>query len=246
MSSVPIQRIRGNRFNILLTNAAAVYFLIPKIKEFLIYNDSNRLLKSVKFDMNKPEFVAGCTTLGLIAFLVNTPLWCTIEDKLCIYWMHALITKRLLRILKNVPMMLIFFMSGNNKLSFCNEMSLASNEIYQALIVPSEYDTLVASVLKMILPGICKVCKILLKDFIEDGHWKSVRENDQMRLKTASVPKHNKFSETIFEHLDRILREKPNVSMIANEAYAMFIHNKTLQWLQDKCGQEKSSLLKKC
>jgi hypothetical protein len=125
-------------------------------------------------------------------------------------------------------------------------MSLASNEIYQALIVPSEYDTLVASVLKMILPGICKVCKILLKDFIEDGHWKSVRENDQMRLKTASVPKHNKFSETIFEHLDRILREKPNVSMIANEAYAMFIHNKTLQWLQDKCGQEKSSLLKKC
>ena len=46
MSSVPIQRFRGNRFNILLTNAAAVYFLIPKIKEFLIYNDSNRLLKS--------------------------------------------------------------------------------------------------------------------------------------------------------------------------------------------------------
>lgn len=24
----------------------------------------------------------------------------------------------------------------------------------------------------------------------------------------------------------------------------MFVHNKTLQWLQEKCGQEKSSLLK--
>jgi dihydrofolate reductase len=77
-------------------------------------------------------------------------------------------------------------------------MSLASNETYQALIAPSEYDNLVVSVLKMILPGICKVCKTLFKDFIEDGHWKSVRENDQMRLKTASVPKHNKFSDTIF------------------------------------------------
>jgi hypothetical protein len=32
--------------------------------------------------------------------------------------------------------------------------------------------------------------------------------------------------------------------MIANEAYVMFVHNKTLQWLQEKCGQEKSSLLK--
>ena len=28
-----------------------------------------------------------------------------------------------------------------------------------------------------------------------------------------------KKSETIFGHLDRIVREKPNVSMIANEAY---------------------------
>ena len=64
-----------------------------------------------------------------------------------------------------------------------------------------------------------------------------------MRLKTASVPKHNKFSKTIFGHLDRILRGKPNVSIIANEAYVMFVHNTTLQWLQDKCGQEKSYLL---
>ena len=143
MSSVPIQRFRGNIFNILFTNAAAVYFLIPKIKEFLMYNDSNRLLKSVKFDMNKPEFVAACKALGLIAFLVTTPLWCTIEDKL-------------LHILDACPYY-EEIMSGNNKLSLCDEMYLASNEIYQALIAPSEYDNLVVSVLKMILPGICKV-----------------------------------------------------------------------------------------
>jgi hypothetical protein len=194
--------------------------------------------------MNKPEFVAGCKALGLIAFLVTTPLWCTIKDKLlhildaCPYY------EEIITYLEECSNDVENFMTGNNKLSFCNEMSLASNEIYQALIAPSEYDNLVASVLKMILPGICKVCKTLFKDFIEDGHWKSVRENDQMRLKTASVPKHNKFSETIFGHLNRILREKPNVSMIANEAYVMFVHNKTLQWLQEKCGQEKSSLLK--
>ena len=30
MSSVPIQRFRGNIFNILFTNAAAVYFLIDQ------------------------------------------------------------------------------------------------------------------------------------------------------------------------------------------------------------------------
>lgn len=138
MSSVPIQRFRGNIFNILFTNAAAVYFLIPKIKEFLMYNDSNRLLKSVKFDMNKPEFVAGSKALGLIAFLVTTPLWCTIEDKLlhildaCPYY------EEIITYLEECSNNVENFMSGNNKLSLCDEMYLASNEIYQALIAPSE------------------------------------------------------------------------------------------------------------
>ena len=63
MLSMPIERFKGNRFNILFSNAAGVYFLIPKIKEFFHGNDSNRLLKSVKFDVNKNELIAGCKAL---------------------------------------------------------------------------------------------------------------------------------------------------------------------------------------
>ena len=81
MRSIPIERFRGNRFNILFSNAAGVYFMISKLKEFLQHNDNNRLLKSVKFDIHKHEYVAGCKALGLIAFLITVPLWQVIEDK---------------------------------------------------------------------------------------------------------------------------------------------------------------------
>jgi hypothetical protein len=88
--------------------------------------------------------------------------------------------------------------------------------------------------LTILLPEICKVYKELFKDYIDNGHWKNKTTDEKLYQVTAAVPKHNKFSETISGHLDRIVREKPNVCMIANEAYIMFIHNRTLDWLQGK------------
>ena len=80
----------------------------------------------------------------------------------------------------------------------------------------------------------------LFADFLNNGQWTSVIE--AKRLCTKAVPK-NKFSDTLFGYVDRILREKPNVSVIAQEAYVMFCLNKTLQWLEGKEEKEKSRLL---
>ena len=65
---LPIQ-FRGNRFNVLFSNAASVYFLSEKIKDFLQRGtDTYRLLKSVKFDFNVTEYVADFKALGLISY----------------------------------------------------------------------------------------------------------------------------------------------------------------------------------
>ena len=128
-------------------------------------------------------------------------------------------------------------------LSYCDRYSLQTNCIYQTLIKPSDHDNLVCTILKILLPGICKVCKELFKDYLNDGHWHNKMYDEKLRQVTAAVPKHNKFSETIFGHLDGIVRDKPNISMIANEAYIMFIHNKTLDWLLGKNVKDKTSLL---
>ena len=97
--------------------------------------------------------------------------------------------------------------------------------------------------MKVILPDICTLFRRLFSDYLADGKWEICRDDKDLRENLNSVPKHNKFSETIFGHLDRILREKPNISLIASEAYIMFVHNKTLAWINGKTDQEKSLLV---
>lgn len=97
--------------------------------------------------------------------------------------------------------------------------------------------------MRVILPGICQLFRRLFSNYLVGGKWKSCRDDNNLREILTSVPKHNKFSETVFGHLDRIMKEKPNISLIASEAYIMFVHNKTIDWLNGKTDQEKSLLL---
>ena len=79
--ALPLERFRGNRFNILFSNAARVYFLAPYVQEYLQGGHQNRLLQSVKHDINVPEYLAGCKALGLVSELITKPLWGLIENK---------------------------------------------------------------------------------------------------------------------------------------------------------------------
>ena len=47
----------------------------------------------------------------------------------------------------------------------------------------------------------------------------------------------------VFGSLDQLLRCKPNLSIIAGEAYIMFANNKTLQWLHSKDSADRAKLL---
>ena len=60
----------------------------------------------------------------------------------------------------------------------------------------------------------------------------------------TGIPSNNKFSETIFGHLDRLLKEKSNISLIASEAFIMFVHNK-IDWHSEKSDQAKGYFAKK-
>ena len=82
MLGLPLQPLKGNRFNILFTNAGHVFFLQDKMTEYLQKTNSmNGLLKSVLKDLQTPFFIAGCKALGLVSKLITTPLWRVIESK---------------------------------------------------------------------------------------------------------------------------------------------------------------------
>ena len=69
-------------------------------------------------------------------------------------------------------------------------------------------------------------------------------ENPELRHKFASVPKSNTYAESVFGLLDHIVRQKPNITTLASEAYVMFSQNKTMAWINVKTEQEQVSLLK--
>ena len=48
------------------------------------------------------------------------------------------------------------------------------------------------------------------------------------------------YAETVFGLLDHLLKQKPNISTIASEAYIMFLQNKTMEWLCKKTTDEQS------
>ena len=50
-------------------------------------------------------------------------------------------------------------------------------------------------------------------------------------------------SERDFAKLDRLLREKPNASLLGLEAHILFSTNKTSEWLAQQTMQKRESLL---
>ena len=46
-----------------------------------------------------------------------------------------------------------------------------------------------------------------------------------------------------FGYLDQLLIFKPNIKSLASEAYLMFCHNKTIDWVDDKFVEERKKLV---
>ena len=232
LSTLPLEPMLGNRFNITFYNAGIIYFLHRKMIEFLesVSVDNRRLLKSVLFDMKTSFFVAGLKALGLVSKFITSPLWNLLESR------AVSITE-----MNNHYLQLSTFLadaSENVELFMKGEMTLYANflankdQVYNALIADSEYDDDVHVILRVLLPALKKVVCHVYKDHLPGGRYETV--DDVTAEQSQSTEKHNAYVERLFGYLDQILRAKPNISTLASEAYAMFLMNKTGQWLSQQ------------
>ena len=237
---LPLEPFRGNRFNILFRNAASILYLADHLNEYLESNANNKLLKAVAFDLRVPEYIAGCKALGLISYLVTVPLWSCIEDRSIHLMDIGSYYQEIIDFLVMAENRTADFMNGDLRLSFANSQKLEKDVIFQRLIQTDEYDEKVETILKIMLPAMARLMQRIFADHLQGGKWADA--SPETREKTKGLPKHNKFSESIFAHLDRLLREKPNITTIASEAYVMFAHNRTSQWLDAKSSTEKESI----
>ena len=113
--------------------------MFDKLKGYLNGDGSNRLLKSVKHDFNVLEYVAGIKALGLVSFLVRTPLWCFIEDKTIHILDSSAYYQEAITFLNESVVNAQDFIEGK-RLSFCDEQRLQSDAIFKKLIEPWEHD----------------------------------------------------------------------------------------------------------
>lgn len=54
---------------------------------------------------------------------------------------------------------------------------------------------------------------------------------------------HNKLPEFVFCQLNQLLRYRPNSTLLANEAYLLYSHNKTGQWLDSLSEVERNVMI---
>lgn len=68
----------------------------------------------------------------------------------------------------------------------------------------------------------------MVKDHSQDG--KYFNPSPEIIEQTKSVIKHNKLPKFIFGQLDQLLRQRPNSSLLKNESFLIYSHNKTREW----------------
>ena len=232
MTTLPLTPFRGNRFNILFSNVGHLFFLLQEMVAFPNHSDNNLLLKCVLHDLTTPEFKAGLKALGLISKFVTTPLWGLIENQ----QMHVF------EMASQAALNPQHFLAGK-LLPFGNTTPIKRDAILECLLAPSPEDDKVQTILGVMLPAFTKLCEHLYRDFLPGGQYESVDNESKMYAMARCVPKHNKFSETIFGYLDGLMMRKPNIGLLAAEAYVMFCKNKTAAWLAHKPTAEVRVLL---
>lgn len=56
---------------------------------------------------------------------------------------------------------------------------------------------------------------------------------EDVYIESASVSKHNKLLEFVFGQFDFLLKYRPNATVLCNEAYLLYSHNSTNEWLEN-------------
>ncbi|KAI0241600.1 hypothetical protein LSAT2_023486, partial [Lamellibrachia satsuma] len=92
---------------------------------------------------------------------------------------------------------------------------------------------------------LCLAIKNLLMKMVQDQlpGGKYFDATEEIRNSTVSVPMHNKLPEFIFGVLDHLMKIRPNATILSNEAFLLYSHNRTSEWLASLNRTEKDKML---
>ena len=185
--------------------------------------------------------MAGCKALGIVNKVITGPLWRVLECKeITILDMNQRF-RTLLSCLNDWSVNASSVIAGEAVVF--DDFPPTVDSIHASLFAPSEYDAVVEELLCVLFSAFSSLLLRLVEDHLPGGKFDNADET--LVTDTTSVPKTNTVSERDFAQLDRLLREKPNASILSLEAMILFSNNKTAKWLNEKSEAERSKLLQK-
>ena len=231
---------RGTRFNVLFYIAQVTFYHWDAVKDFLVsaHGTSNRLLQSIVQSLDCDIYRSCCRVLGLLAKLVTSPFWRIVEGA-----KHVLDLNdqygRLHEFLKeNAEDSIPSLLAG---VSPFEDKYIEKDEMLTRLLKDAQEDEYAAQCIQALSLSLKSMLERMVPDQLPGGKYFACTE--ELRKETVSVPTHNKMPEFVFGVLDRLVRVRPNATILTNEAFLMFSYNKTGKWLESLNPEEREKVI---
>jgi len=225
-----IMSLKGERINVLFLLGGAAYYHRTHLSEFLREKlpQSNKLLTAL-LDIENKVVQCACRALGILGQLVTDPLFRAISDAKAVLDLNEL-WEDILSDLEQMAGNPQTLMDGNGPQCIADKVKTWAPK-HQCLFESQgeELDNLTLMCIKMLCISMAVLIKRQLKDQLPGG--KFHKPSPAVLEETSKCPATNLITERDFAHLDRQLKEKPNISTIAVTGTVMFLNNKTFSWL---------------
>ena len=231
----------GHRFNISLKNAAALYFHLGDISQFLDdHSMENDLFKSIRFDYTEKVCQAGSRAMGIVYALVTQPLEHLVNQEGSILDLNA----DLKQLQDGLSLWSEDASSALDGTSMLTRIPKLENEVICNLFRETDdaqLDSLTVLALQLIASQMLIVLERQAASQLPGGSlWDLPTSAIE---KAATVPRSNIVSERDMAILDNLLRQKPNLSPSNLETMVLCLNNKPSKWLASLSNQERAKVL---
>lgn len=226
ISSIPITKFIGNRFNCLFYNAAGTFYLAKHLEAYMYLKKKLAFLSSIN--------------LGIIGKLINEP-----------YWEFAADDSKSAIDMSNIYNRLVTFLKiciENPKLPLENKVSLlfgpstVLDDVSKHLFLSSNLDEKTELYIKQFCMALKLKVEVLFKDFLPNG--KLYEPDENIIIDSETCAPNNITVERLMAKLDTSIKSSPNSNTCSMENAIMFRNNKTNEWLHSKCESDENNIIK--
>ena len=230
---------KGNRFNILFQNAAALFFLHEDMKNFFsLHSPTNNLHRNLLDSLNNDKLLSIVKAFALLCKLVTSPFWRMLEEK-----------GKGLKDTNNIYVDFQIFLKQaeiDSSEVMKGEMTpfpdmIIKDEAYFLLLQDSSFDNHTQIHLQNIFSAWLTHIEKAVKDHLPGGKYFLVDES--LEAETTSTPTHNKLPERVFGLLDSLMRIRPGASTLCNETQIMCTINKTMDYVDSLAHEEQEKVI---